>query len=1237
MSSNGMSSSAKESQQKQQQSATSQSNSTKVRQNPTHQILRQFKLISVNFKEAALDSPSFRASVNHLDVQLMNIEQWFSALSSSMKKMPKYIKEVETFCDSFLEYLFPSFLQEGFVDQEYSSQALRATLAGMKQIWSRSLFALNISPSISNDLTQFRTANLIKYKELRRKFEMSQRKYDRYLNVFVSSSKSKDAVSVIEDAKQLYQVRKEYLHISLDLICEMQDLRTSLDKLIVSLISTLWEKKYSVFATNGPGDLLAKHYSQIQRVQGWSKSIMTASNDLKNDMLLARKQVEDGSSLQFQPSLNANDYKVSTISYKSLQDINEFAIEKHGYLFMKTWTDRSVKPIWVRRWCFIKNGVFGMFLLSASQTSVQESDKIGLFLCNIRYAPNEDRRFCFDVKTSEITITLQAESLVELKSWLKVFDNEKDRISALPPDDDLFRVASTRFPPIFAEFASTENTSVDLELSSSKVFNSSGSAIVSSSMIRNYDKFAKALGVDLYADMPRVHPPIITDRTRDSFVAHCASFKAIDIPHALTANVWGSVNWGLYYLTGANDIEKTPFKRILVDQSMIEYQAKHNDSAVPYPPFYPRDLITFDIQMRALFDNVVEVGEYCVMSFCCIWAPNSKQELSGRSFITTHHIYFYMQALGFVALYKSYIGECVSIEATSQPGYDSLKVYTIDGSIKMKLFMENAKIIRNKFQYLIDNIVSENPKNLEDVLVSFKEIEADINQETHDRDVVREINNLTKTLSNKAVINNRFFVGGDTASILPNKSGKVTSYQVDFTSQFSLVSEKSYSLPPKAIFHALLGDDSEIFNRQTATLKFGFEVKKPWRLDTQNGNVLYRQGVRPVLLNGKAKQLKYQQIIEKMDDNSYYVFTYKLSHFDFLLGSPFSLLVKFVLVGAAGKRTKVYYYLKTIFERGSCWNPIINQITRSICFDQFSKIDQKLRNAVKAVGTHGQIVKAIYLYGKLSHTSDPDTDDFSLQTPVIQLGVADCVSLLTHRTGTFIRDVIIGLITIIIEFARLVFNNLKSNQIYLLMIIVLIGSNVFLLGKTSITYWTVHRSNSLAEDFVRQNPLILQRAVYSQDVMDEFKAQVGSLNSTISSSKPFQIFESESFTYNYQNLSKLINDGGVLGKPDVQDIHNKLRSEFRSIGIERYDLLVKLRLLQTREKEIIQREFSNWLVNEVDRCDSMQEYVVAGLQNEKKRRQVHGGTIQQNSDLVEGVDEVVNYCNNCKQLLSSLL
>ena len=73
---------------------------------------------------------------------------------------------------------------------------------------------------------------------------------------------------------------------------------------------------------------------------------------------------------------------------------------------------------------------------------------------------------------------------------------------------------------------------------------------------------------------------------------------------------------------------------------MIKFQEEHFENDKFYPDFYPKEYVNLDIQMRALFETAVEPGEYCVLSYSCIWSPNSKQELSGRCFVTNYHMYF---------------------------------------------------------------------------------------------------------------------------------------------------------------------------------------------------------------------------------------------------------------------------------------------------------------------------------------------------------------------------------------------------------------------------------------------------------------------------------------------------------------------------------------------------------------------------------------------------------------------
>ena len=82
-----------------------------------------------------------------------------------------------------------------------------------------------------------------------------------------------------------------------------------------------------------------------------------------------------------------------------------------------------------------------------------------------------------------------------------------------------------------------------------------------------------------------------------------------------------------------------------------------------------------------------------------------------------------MQALGFVALFKGFIGQLVSVDYTQQRNYDLMKVYNVDGVIKMKLYQENASLIKKKLVYLINNMTSKQPKNLREILAAFTVIE----------------------------------------------------------------------------------------------------------------------------------------------------------------------------------------------------------------------------------------------------------------------------------------------------------------------------------------------------------------------------------------------------------------------------------------------------------------------------------------------------------------------------------
>ena len=67
--------------------------------------------------------------------------------------------------------------------------------------------------------------------------------------------------------------------------------------------------------------------------------------------------------------------------------------EKQGWLNQRTLTGKPTRTTWVRRWYYVKNGIFGWLVQGARSGGVEESERIGVLLCSVRPEPQEERRF----------------------------------------------------------------------------------------------------------------------------------------------------------------------------------------------------------------------------------------------------------------------------------------------------------------------------------------------------------------------------------------------------------------------------------------------------------------------------------------------------------------------------------------------------------------------------------------------------------------------------------------------------------------------------------------------------------------------------------------------------------------------------------------------------------------------------------------------------------------------------
>lgn len=120
----------------------------------------------VGLKEAALDSPTFRATTHHFCDQIDFIEKWLDGYAKASTKLSSELTALEGVVGSFLSYsTHPLVVSEAVVDHDYTLLAMRRCGEGSKDLWNglvstikkmESMIAEPIRAFIHEDLKHFK-------------------------------------------------------------------------------------------------------------------------------------------------------------------------------------------------------------------------------------------------------------------------------------------------------------------------------------------------------------------------------------------------------------------------------------------------------------------------------------------------------------------------------------------------------------------------------------------------------------------------------------------------------------------------------------------------------------------------------------------------------------------------------------------------------------------------------------------------------------------------------------------------------------------------------------------------------------------------------------------------------------------------------------------------------------------------------------------------------------------------
>ena len=435
------------------------------------QIAKPISLIPVGLKEAALDSPTFRATTLHFSEQVDIVEKWLDGYVKSITKLSHEVSTFESLVNGFVAFAAPpAQVSEAVIDHDYTLLAIKRYGEGAKEYWSSAISNLKkLDSNVVDPIRTFLQNDLRAFKESRRHLELTQKQVDNLQARYAAQAKTKEASSLREDAFQLHEARKAYLKASMDFCIIAPSLRTSLDKMLVKLFSDQWrDMRASRDLVNSS---LGKWGTEVERVRGWSREMESGERAFRRELQAARRQIEESAEFSARPSRELEDYSVSAASLgpkgapkSTLQTPARPGLlksEKQGWLYLRTLTGKPTRTVWVRRWFFVKNGIFGWLVQGSRSGGVEESERIGVLLCSVKPAPQEERRFCFEVMTKDTTILLQADTQPELVDWVNAFDVAKRKALEDPESTDSpggTRAQDAAFaisPPIAPEFAAS--------------------------------------------------------------------------------------------------------------------------------------------------------------------------------------------------------------------------------------------------------------------------------------------------------------------------------------------------------------------------------------------------------------------------------------------------------------------------------------------------------------------------------------------------------------------------------------------------------------------------------------------------------------------------------------------------------------------------------------------------------------------------------------------------------------
>ncbi|XP_054912842.1 arf-GAP with coiled-coil, ANK repeat and PH domain-containing protein 3-like isoform X2 [Poeciliopsis prolifica] len=356
--------------------------------------------MTVDFEDCIKDSPRFRANIDEVETEVVEIEAKLDKLVKLCNGMIEagkaYISANKLFVNGIRD------LSQQCKKDEMISECLEKCGESLQEIINYHMILFDQAQrSVKQQLHNFVKEDVRKFKETKKNFDRVRE--DMEIAQVKNAQAPRNKPHEVEEATSALSItRKCFRHLALDYVLQINVLQAKKKFEILDAMLSFMNAQFSLFQQG---------YNLLDGLDPYMKKLAAELDQLVIDSAMEKREME---------------HKHATIQQRTLmQDFSyddskvEFNVDApsgvvmEGYLFKRA---SNAFKTWNRRWFSIQNNqlVYQKKLKDVLTVVVED-----LRLCSVKPYEDIERRFCFEVVSPFKSCMLQAESEKLRQAWIQ--------------------------------------------------------------------------------------------------------------------------------------------------------------------------------------------------------------------------------------------------------------------------------------------------------------------------------------------------------------------------------------------------------------------------------------------------------------------------------------------------------------------------------------------------------------------------------------------------------------------------------------------------------------------------------------------------------------------------------------------------------------------------------------------------------------------------------------------------